>query len=209
MIDYYIFIRGYSIIPVKCYISPVILPWICAINCRTWRHHSSMHRHSLQMAALVANKLLLTLEHRSVILSSYHYSSADMQFWNLCVFGETDQAAVEFLLTKSRHDGIRTKWRRIHPDFMEPKALLPRIEGAIVYSDPSSDKTSLHLRILLDIICLSMVGPTNHILIAVFSFLLLHTCDMFCILNLIIVYFATSTNHEAHGIFSFPSLPPQ
>jgi hypothetical protein len=47
---------------VKCYISPVILPWICAINWRTWRHHSSMHRHSLQMAALGANKLLPILE---------------------------------------------------------------------------------------------------------------------------------------------------
>lgn len=62
MIDYYIFIRDYSIIPVKCYISPSILPWIRAINCWTWRHHSLIHRYSLQMAALVPNKLLPILK---------------------------------------------------------------------------------------------------------------------------------------------------
>jgi len=94
---------------------------------------------------------------------------------------------------------------------MEPKALLPYIEVATVYSDPSSDKTSLHLHILLDIICISMVGPSNHILLAVFSFLPLHTCLMLCnmiTLNLIIEYFVTSINHEAHALFSLPSLPP-
>ena len=93
---------------------------------------------------------------------------------------------------------------------MEPKALQPCIEGATVYSDPSSDKTSLHLHNLLDI-CISMVGPSNHILLAVFTFPLFHNCDMLCsmiIPNFIIEYFETSTNNEAHAIYNLPSLPP-
>jgi hypothetical protein len=69
---------------------------------------------------------------------------------------------------------------------------------------------SLPLRILVDIVCTSIVGPLNHILLIVFSFLL-HACYMLCsliLLSVITEHFVTSTNHEAQTIFSLLSFPP-